>query len=112
MLEATRQYAWNSYNLPFCKHYHSHFPALNVDHCCEAVTTDTIYSDTPAINDGATCAQIFVGQETLVANIYGMKSDKQFIDTLEENVHKRGAMDKLISDSAQVETSNKVKDFL
>ena len=62
--------------------------------------------------DGATCAQIFVGQETLVANVYGMKSDKQFIDMLEDNVHKRGAMDKLISDSAQVEISNKVKDFL
>jgi len=41
-----------------------------------------------------------------------MKSDKQFVDTLEDNIRKRGAMDKLISDSAQVEISNKVKDFL
>jgi len=70
-----------------------------------------IYSNTPAIDDGATCAQICVGRETLVADVYGMKSDKQFIDTLEDNVHKRGAMDKLISDSAQVKISNKVKDF-
>jgi len=111
-LEATMQYAQNSYNLPFCKHYCSCFPALNVDCCCEAVATNTIYSDTPAINDGATCAQIFVGQETLVANVYGMKLDNQLIYTLEDNVCKRGAMDKLISDSAQVEISNKVKAFL
>ena len=112
MLEATMQYAQNSYNLPFCKHYCSCFPALNVDCCCEAVATNMIYSDTPAIDDGATCAQIFVGQETLVVNVYSMKSDKQFINMLEDNVHKRGAMDKLVSDSAQVEISNKVKDFL
>ncbi len=63
-LEATTQYTWNSYNLPFHKHYHSCFSALDVDCCCEAVATNTIYSDTPAINDGVTCAQIFVGRNT------------------------------------------------
>ena len=42
MLEATMQYAWNSYILPFHKHYCLHFPALNVDHHCEAVATNTI----------------------------------------------------------------------
>jgi len=68
--EATTQYAWNTYNLPFCKHYRSHFPALNVDHRCEAVATDTVYSDTPAIDDGATCAQVFVGRDTLVADVH------------------------------------------
>jgi len=61
MLEATTQCAQNSYNLPFRMHYCLHFPALNVDCHREAVATDTIYSDTPAIDDGATCAQIFVG---------------------------------------------------
>jgi len=71
-----------------------------------------IYSDTPAIDYGATCAQIFVGQQKLVAKVYGMKLDKQFVDKLEDNVHQRGAMDVLISDNTQVEISNKVKDFL
>ena len=41
-----------------------------------------------------------------------MKIDKQFVNTLEENIRKRGAMDKLISDSAQSEMSNRVKDIL
>jgi len=76
------------------------------------VITDTVYSNTPAIDDGATCAQVFVGRDTLVADIYGMKSDRQFVDMHEDNICKRGAMDKLISDSAQVEISNKVKDCL
>ena len=39
-------------------------------------------------------------------------SGKQFVNTLEDNIRKRGAMDKLISDSAKNEISHKVKDIL
>jgi len=109
---ATTQYACNSYQLPFCKHFCSHFPALNVDQCCELVATNTVFSDTPAIDDGSTCAQIFVGCNSLVAEVYGMKSEKQFVNTLEDNIQKRGAMEKLISDWAQLEISTKVHDIL
>jgi hypothetical protein len=42
----------------------------------------------------------------------GMHNEAQFINTLEDVIHKRGAMDKLISDSAQVEISKRVKDVL
>jgi hypothetical protein len=42
-----------------------------------------------------------------------MKADKQLVNTLEDNIRNRGAMDKLISDRAKVEISNKeVKDVL
>ena len=41
-----------------------------------------------------------------------MKSDKQFANTLEDNIRTRGAMDKLISDRAQVEISKRVLDIL
>jgi hypothetical protein len=41
-----------------------------------------------------------------------MKSDKQFINTLEDNIHRRGgAPTKLISDHAQVEISAEKKKF-
>ena len=77
---------------PFRKHFKSRFPALNV-HCRrEPVATDTVYSDTPAIDNGATSAQIFVGTESLVTNVYGMRTDKEFVRTLEDNIRKRGAM--------------------
>jgi hypothetical protein len=46
------------------------------------------------------------------ADIMGMHNEAQFINTLEDVIHKRGAMDKLISNSAQVEISNQVKDVL
>ena len=41
-----------------------------------------------------------------------MKTDKQFLNTLEENIRKRGSIEKLISDSAQSDISNKEKDTL
>ena len=41
-----------------------------------------------------------------------MKTEKQFVNTLQDVIRTRGAPTKLISDSAQVEISNKVKDIL
>ena len=43
---------------------------------------------------------------------YPMKSGKQFVNTLEDNIRRRGAMDKLLSDSAKTVISNKVMDIL
>ena len=88
------------------------FPALNVHQCQEPVATDTVHSDTPAIDDGSHSAQIFVGANTLVSDCHGMKTDKQFVNMLEDNIRRRGAMDKLLSDRAKVEISKKVKDVL
>jgi len=45
----------------------------------------------PAIVSGETSAQLFVGTESLLSDVYGMKSDKQFINTLEDNIHEHGA---------------------
>ena len=50
-------------------------------------------------------AQVFVGKDTLVPDVYAMHSSKQFVHTLEDNIQSRGAMSKLISDYAQVEIS-------
>ena len=38
-------------------------------------------------------------KDSLVSNIYPMMSGKQFVNALEDNIHRRHAMDKLISDS-------------
>ena len=78
----------------------------------EAVATDTIFSDTPAVDDGSTMAQFFCGHATLVCDAYGIKSTKQFINTLSDNIRKRGAMDTLISDEGKYEISKRVTDLL
>lgn len=41
-----------------------------------------------------------------------MKNDKKFVNTLEDNIRERGAMDKLMSVSAQYEIYNRVNDIL
>ena len=55
---------------------------------------------------------MFVGRDTQVAHAYPMKSGKQFVNTLEDNMRRRGAMYKLLSDSAKTGISNKVMDIL
>ena len=94
------------------RHLKSRNPALNILRRHELVATGTIFSDTPAVDGGVKQAQVFVGRDTLVADAYPMKSGKQFVNTLEKNIRERGAMDKLLSDSAKTEISNKVMDIL
>ena len=97
---------------PMKKHLKSRNPALNIPRRHEAVATDTVFSGTPAVDSGDNQAQMFVGRDTLVADAYPMKSGKQFVNTLEDNIMRWGAMDKLLSDSAKTEISNKVMDIL
>ena len=90
---------------PMKKHLKSRNPALNIPRRHEAVATDTVFSDTPAVDSGVKQAQVFVGRDTLVADAYPMKNGKQFVNTLEDNIRRRGAMDKLLSDCAKTEIS-------
>lgn len=57
----------------------------------ETVATDsTVLSDTPAVDDGSKCVQFFVGTETLVSDVYGMKTDNEFVNSLEDNIRRSG----------------------
>ena len=76
------------------------------------MATDTIFSDTPASYDGSTMTQVFVGKDTLVCDAYAIKSQKQFINTLYDNINKRGAKDTIITDGGKYEISKKVADLL
>lgn len=93
-------------------HFRSRFPACNVRRRGEPVACDIVYSDYPAICGQETSAVFFVGRSTKYASAYSVKTDSQFINTLEDEIRKHGAMDKLISDRAQVEISKKVQDLL
>ena len=94
------------------KHFKSRNPVFSIPRCSEAVATDTIFSDTPAVDDGPTMAQFFCGHDTLVCDAYGIKSTKQFINTLSDNIRKWGAMDTLTSDGGKYEISKGVTDLL
>ena len=102
-----------SLNMIFLKKlFKSRNPVFNILRRNEPVSTDTVLSDTPAINDGSSMAQFFVGKDTLVCDAYGIKSQKQFINTLYDNIKTRGAMDTIITDGGKYEISKKVADLL
>ena len=110
--EATTQYARMPFGTHLKKRYRTPFPAANVPRRPEAVSTDKIISDTPAVDSGATQAQLYVGIDSQVTDPYPTKSDKEFVNTFQDNIRERGAPTKLISDGAMVEIAGKVKDLL
>ena len=94
------------------KHYRSPNPALNVRRHQEPIAMDYVYADVPAVDDCSMGAQIIVGTEFEVCDAQELKCSKQFVNSLEDNVRKCGAMDKLLSDRAQTEISTRAQDIL
>jgi hypothetical protein len=56
--------------------------------------------------------QVFVGCHTDVTDVYPLQTEKQFVNTLEDNIRDRGAPSKLLSDRAQVEISGRALELL
>ena len=50
------------------------------------MATDTVYSGTPAIDSGVKQAQLLVRKESSVSDIYPMRSGKQLVNNLEDNI--------------------------
>ena len=94
------------------KHFKSRNPALNVHRRPEPVATDLIVNPKPDSRYSIDLAYIYVGRKSLVVDVHPVKRDGQFINTLEDQIRERGAMDMRISDRATVEISKKVKDVL
>ena len=93
-------------------HFKPRNPVFSIPRCSEDVAKDTIFSDTPAVDDGSTMAQFFYGHDTLVCDAYGIKSTKQFINTLSDNIRKWGSMDTLTSDGGKYEIPKGVTNLL
>jgi len=90
----------------------SPWPANNMLRRNEPVATDAIKAQVPAVDDGSAMAQLFIGRKSLVSDACGVKTDAAFVNTLEDNMQQRGAMDKLVSDGAKAEPSDRAKDIL
>ena len=98
--------------LPYKVRYRTPYPAANIARRSEAVSADIVYSDTPAVDGGETAAVLYFGTMSNMTTAHGIKNDDQFVNTLEDEIRARGAMDKLITDSSVIETSSRVKDIL
>ena len=89
-------------------------PALNIPRRNETVATDTIYGPgCPAVDNGSTAAQFFVGRKSGFCAVEGIgKSDKRFPVALMNHIRKYGAMDQIISDNAKAQISERVQEIL
>ena len=91
--------------------YKAPYPALNVFRRHEIVYTDTVFANVSAWG-GVHAAQVFAGKMSRYISVHGCKTDADFPRCLEDEIRKRGAMDKLGSDRARAETSKKVHDIM
>jgi hypothetical protein len=66
----TSQYARMPMSTVLKKHYKSPVPTLNVHGHEEALATNTVYSNVPAVDSGVTIAQLFVGLTSTVCDVY------------------------------------------
>ena len=110
--QATMQMGRLSNAVRLKEHCHSLNSALNVHRHQEPVTMDYVYADVPAVYDGSMGAQIFVGMDSEVCDAQVLRSPKQFVNLLEDNIQKCGAMDKLVSNRVQTEIGQREQDIL
>ena len=116
-LNATTQYYRAAVHHPFRKHFRSRFPAANVTRLPEWFSTDTIFSDIPALDDGiaghggSTMLQVYRGVSSHFFAVYPMSTESQVASTLEDFIRDHGAMYGLISDNAKSETSNAIQNI-
>ena len=110
--KATTQFAKLPASAYLWKRYKSPHPACNVYQWNEDIASDTVFSDTPAIDNSAKSAQIFFGTKTMVTNVEDLKSQSGFPSAFQDNVRKRGAPNRLLVDSAKVECSEAVLTYL
>ena len=69
-IDQTTQQGVALFSFPMKRHRKSRNPALNFPRRHECVDTDTMFSDTPAVGSGVKQAQVFVGRDSLVADVY------------------------------------------
>ena len=84
MEQSTEWGVSNPNTFPMRKHLKSRNPALSIPRRHEPVATDTVFSDTPAVNSGVKQAHVFVANDILVADAYPMRSGKQLINAHED----------------------------
>ena len=114
-LEATTQYATKGAveGTTLRERIQAPNPVVNIPRRNEDVATDSLWSNTPAIDDGSTAAQFFIGLISRYRSVHPLgTTDKQFIRALMEEIRKRGAMNTLISDQAKAQISARVLEIL
>ena len=117
-LSCTTQW-YKAENRPWMReHWRSRFPAANLPRRNEKAAMDTIYSDTPAADDGisghggCTMLQFYCGCKSNLAHGEPLRSESNIPDTILDYFRKCGVPTILFSDNAKAELSKAVTDIL
>ena len=117
-LKVTTQWYQAEGRIPMRKHFKSRFPAANVRRINEVVATDTLFSSTPAHNDGipghagVEMMQLYVGVTSHYIAVYPLKAKSNMPNTLRDFIRDIGAPTALFSDNAAEEIGALVVDIL
>jgi hypothetical protein len=103
-LKATTQLATRMYRYPMKQHMKPRYPELNVRRLRCPVYTDTFFADTPALNGGETCAQVFSIGKWRFPAVYPMKTESCAPQAYADFILEHGAPEIIHSDNAQVQT--------
>ena len=101
-----------------CAARKSRCPAAGVERLNETVACDTLFSDTPAHDDGlighggCEMVELFVGTTSHLTEAVPMHAKSAFPEALKEFIQKWGAPNKVMSDNAWEQTSKKVLEIL
>ena len=96
-IKHTTQWYQAEGQLPMCRHFKSRFPGANIPQREETVATDTIFSDTPALDDGipghggCTMLQFFCGCTSEFLAGFPMSSETQIYKTVQDFIQYYGA---------------------
>ena len=101
---ATTQLAMNvPLCFPLCQHVRSCFPQLNWHRLAETFATDTMFSSVASLG-GSTCVQLYCGQKSFFTAAYGMKTESEGPESLEDFVREVGAPHCIHNDNSKMQT--------
>ena len=89
-------------------------PAANYYLRSEIDCTDTIFGDVPAVDNGATAAQLWVGKSSKFTTVHALKglTEEDILLTLQDRIRNHGAPEHVAADNADVYCGPKFTKYL
>ena len=100
--ERTTQFMPMSSSTYLRKQHQSANHVANMFFCGEADATDTIFSDTPAVDGGQTAAHIFSGRHSKLTSIHPLRDtgEEEIFGAFQDRVHWHGSLNEVIVDNS------------
>ena len=115
-IENSTQWYQGENRFPMRRHIKSRFPSANVNHLPDTVSYDTLFSDTPALDDGikghggCTMMEIFYAKPSQLISGVPLSAKRNVPDAVKDFIHRFGAPAAFLSDSAAENKGYKIED--